>query len=578
MRTLACLALAMSWLGGSIAFADPARPSLKVELPQCKSKVGPDAVLEAATNYPGGLSSTGNGLTPATAPGVTTVSAKLAACLVEALGSELVVIAAVDDNQGLPGAVAIPWAGTNKPLEGQDLRAYQNTISILTDGRTDRPILVYCHHIRCFPSYNASIHLKELGYTNILWLREGMAGWKAIGEKFGRVDDVSSKDRYPDEKIPSDVKPFARDPLYPRKPGVGSDAWYAPLKEVGLDRQEVCASAVFSPAPEGSGFHFEYQRLLGKAAGVDPERDNEVAVRRKMQRLWSKVGHLLDCDGLSSTLREIAGRGWEGTADIIAWGLPLNDIDTFEGNTLLDSVADLMVSGSDVDRENAPRAYKAFRHAGALHCHELEASGAVKRREVLQAEFIAQHEIAAGNGDLSSLWYLANVFQRGAYVPKNVAHAQRYYDRIEELALVRRDNHTLNNLAFFYSDPPANTGRVPDRARAFRLFTAAAENGDGSGMIGVGKAHYSGTVVKQDYAAALGWFKRAYDAGETSTSPMWLGRTYIKLGDVKAAEKCLRMMGQRLDIEPGLTVEDWFERNNLPLREGNVVAYGLCTK
>lgn len=66
---------------------------------------GRDSQLPGDENYPGGLSVRGGGLTPQHIPGATTVSAREAKCIIDRFGAKVLVLAAMNDGDMLPGAI-----------------------------------------------------------------------------------------------------------------------------------------------------------------------------------------------------------------------------------------------------------------------------------------------------------------------------------------------------------------------------------------------------------------------------------------------------------------------------------------
>jgi len=40
-----------------------------------------------------------------------------------------------------------------------------------------RPVIVYCHHVEWWRSYNVALRLIHLGYRDVRWLREGIGRW-----------------------------------------------------------------------------------------------------------------------------------------------------------------------------------------------------------------------------------------------------------------------------------------------------------------------------------------------------------------------------------------------------------------
>ena len=48
-------------------------------------------------------------------------------------------------------------------------------------------IITYCHHSKCWLSYNVALRLVALGYKNVHWLRDGISGWTAERLPLGNV-------------------------------------------------------------------------------------------------------------------------------------------------------------------------------------------------------------------------------------------------------------------------------------------------------------------------------------------------------------------------------------------------------
>lgn len=117
------------------------------------------------------------GSMPQRLDGVITVSPREAKCAIDRF-PQLLVVAPMRDLDQLPSAVPVPllaYPTLDAENEGKALAA----LSELTAGDKNRPILVYCHHSSCGYSVQAAKHLRAWGYPNVLWLREGVAGWIA---------------------------------------------------------------------------------------------------------------------------------------------------------------------------------------------------------------------------------------------------------------------------------------------------------------------------------------------------------------------------------------------------------------
>lgn len=132
--------------------------------------------------------------TPTTVPGAVTVSPREAKCLMDKLGAQLVVVQAVADEHLLPGAIQLAWAGSPK-TDPAVQKSMSEALAQLTQGDKDRPLLIYCHHVSCHLSYNASLRASQAGYRNVFWLRQGIEGWQHAGYPF--KSEVVGKDGLP---------------------------------------------------------------------------------------------------------------------------------------------------------------------------------------------------------------------------------------------------------------------------------------------------------------------------------------------------------------------------------------------
>jgi rhodanese-related sulfurtransferase len=139
---------------------------------------GTDPQKPGDDSYPGGLSPVAGALTPQSLPGATTVSVAEAKCLIDRFKDSVVVIAAMNDEDTLPGAHRFGDAASDDPsIQGE----FAKIMARLTADDKSRPILVYCHHEQCFLSYNVALRTVQAGYKQVFWMRPGLAGWKAAG-------------------------------------------------------------------------------------------------------------------------------------------------------------------------------------------------------------------------------------------------------------------------------------------------------------------------------------------------------------------------------------------------------------
>lgn len=128
------------------------------------------------------------GSTPQHIAGVITVSPREAKCAVDRF-PELLVIAPMRDLQQLPNAAPLPLLAQPTLDEANAAKA-QAALAQLTASDKARPILVYCHHASCGYSVEAAKHLEQWGYSNVLWMREGLSGWTAANYPLTPIEKV----------------------------------------------------------------------------------------------------------------------------------------------------------------------------------------------------------------------------------------------------------------------------------------------------------------------------------------------------------------------------------------------------
>ncbi|MEG0147840.1 MAG: rhodanese-like domain-containing protein [Comamonas sp.] len=95
----------------------------------------------------------------------------------------------------IPGAISANGAGEDR-LFGLELEKFTKLLAKSTNGDKSLPVVFYCHGPKCWLSYNAALHAKEAGYSNIYWYRGGRDAWKAAGLKFKKpqTDDSSESE------------------------------------------------------------------------------------------------------------------------------------------------------------------------------------------------------------------------------------------------------------------------------------------------------------------------------------------------------------------------------------------------
>lgn len=81
--------------------------------------------------------------------------------------------------KNIPNSVWLPNVGkqTLKPVVQQYFRSQ---LMELTNNDVNKPIAFYCIE-DCWMAWNAAKRAHELGYTHVMWFREGVDGWKDNG-------------------------------------------------------------------------------------------------------------------------------------------------------------------------------------------------------------------------------------------------------------------------------------------------------------------------------------------------------------------------------------------------------------
>lgn len=138
---------------------------------------GSDPQTPGDEAYPGGLSPRGSGLTPQYLPGATTVSAREARCMLERFPGQVVILGALGDEQLVPGSQKVGWAASATADQAQ----FATAMVQLSGNDKNRPMIAYCHHDRCFLSYNVALRAVQAGYRQVFWMRPGLAGWREAG-------------------------------------------------------------------------------------------------------------------------------------------------------------------------------------------------------------------------------------------------------------------------------------------------------------------------------------------------------------------------------------------------------------
>jgi PQQ-dependent catabolism-associated CXXCW motif protein len=83
------------------------------------------------------------------------------------------------DMRGIAGAFWLPTAGDRSSRKSN--AGMESYLEKITAGDKTRAIVFYCTSARCGRSVGAAARAKDMGYSDTLWYRGGMASWMASG-------------------------------------------------------------------------------------------------------------------------------------------------------------------------------------------------------------------------------------------------------------------------------------------------------------------------------------------------------------------------------------------------------------
>ncbi|WP_323113961.1 trypsin-like peptidase domain-containing protein [Pseudomonas guariconensis] len=130
--------------------------------------------------------------TPRQIPGGTVIKAD---DLALELGSEHppVVIASIGGPLGLPGSVDLSYSAKGASYSDAVQQRFEHDLIKLTDNDKSRELVFYCHHSRCWLSYNSALRAIKLGYSNVHWFRGGLNTWAMLGLPMDWVKRLESQ-------------------------------------------------------------------------------------------------------------------------------------------------------------------------------------------------------------------------------------------------------------------------------------------------------------------------------------------------------------------------------------------------
>ena len=80
----------------------------------------------------------------------------------------------------IAGAKIVPYKERSKKVADFDMSKDKFDVSKLGSDKS-AAMIFYCNGTSCWKSFKASTTAVKAGYTGVLWLREGIPGWKAAG-------------------------------------------------------------------------------------------------------------------------------------------------------------------------------------------------------------------------------------------------------------------------------------------------------------------------------------------------------------------------------------------------------------
>lgn len=98
------------------------------------------------------------------------------------------------DHSSLPGAVWIPELGRAK-LSDQLAGYMGRALAEATAGQFDRALVVYCR-ADCWMSWNAAQRVRQMGYSQVHWFRNGTDGWLDHGGSLEPVSPVPDRPEF----------------------------------------------------------------------------------------------------------------------------------------------------------------------------------------------------------------------------------------------------------------------------------------------------------------------------------------------------------------------------------------------
>ena len=80
----------------------------------------------------------------------------------------------------VPGSISAPYKDISSKTLDFDPSVDKFDISKYPSDKST-PVVIYCNGVKCWKSLKSAIRLKQAGYTNVNWLRDGYPGWTNKG-------------------------------------------------------------------------------------------------------------------------------------------------------------------------------------------------------------------------------------------------------------------------------------------------------------------------------------------------------------------------------------------------------------
>ncbi len=131
------------------------------------------------------------GDTPQEIPGGKVIKAEELARKLEASRPPLVV-SSIGGALGPLGTVDLSYSTEGGTYTDATQQRLEQDLKRLTDGDESRELVFYCHHAKCWMSYNSALRAIKLGYKNVYWFRGGLNAWAVKGYPMDWVNHSGS--------------------------------------------------------------------------------------------------------------------------------------------------------------------------------------------------------------------------------------------------------------------------------------------------------------------------------------------------------------------------------------------------